>query len=169
MTEGITTWLQQLARMRSGRLSEAEGWGGLLRGSRAGRGETGGRSVRELSAGLGRWHAYRAVYWGGALLAVELDLELRRVSAGRVSLTGLLRGLRQESRVWSPGEVAARFDAVAGTGAFERLAAPHLDGLPFARLEPLLEALGVRPQGEEVALDEAAPRAAERRALLAGS
>lgn len=166
LSEGITTWLQQLARMRSGRLSEAAGWSGLVRGSRAGRREAGGETLRALSEGIGRSHAYRAVYWGGALFAVELDLELRR-ACGK-GLPHLLAGLRAAGPTCAREEFAAAIDRQAGRPIAERLLEAHLAGPAFSRLDGLLADLGVASRGGDVVLDDAAPRSPERRGLLIG-
>ena len=167
LSEGITTWLQQLARMRSGRLSEAAGWSGVVRGAQAGERQAGGESLRALSEGIGRRHAYRAVYWGGALFALDLDLELRRASGGAGLLT-LLARLREGGPVCDEAAFAAAADRLAGRPLFAELLARHLEGPAFARRDVLLGELGVRADPEGVTLDDEAPRATERRALLSG-
>jgi hypothetical protein len=109
------------------------------------------------------------VYWGGALFAVELDLELRRATGGRAGLPTLLARLRAAGPVCDLAAVAAAVDRLAGAPLFARLLALHLEGPACARLEPLLSALGIRSEpGGTTGLDERAPRAEERRALLEG-
>lgn len=167
-TEGFASWLQQVARVRSGRLDERTAWEDVVVGCRHGVREAGGTNLGELSEQLSRRHAYRAVYWGGALFALELDLELRRITRGKVGLPELLAQLCAEvGAECDLAAVAAKVDAVAGQPLFKRLCERHLDGEPLALKDELFPALGVTVgRNGKVRLDDGAPRAAERRAAM---
>ena len=75
-------------------------------------------SLADESRSMGRTHAYWRVYWAGAAIALELDVDLRRESGGRVSLDDVLRAYDRR-RAASPKEMTAAeavriADAVAG-------------------------------------------------------
>ena len=50
------------------------------------RGSGGLRSLAQASAVMREQGTYQRVYWGGCAIAMDLDLQLRRASAGRRSL-----------------------------------------------------------------------------------
>src|SRR5690606_38583468 len=81
-------------------------------------------------------------YWGGALLALELDLELRRGSAGRVGLSEVLWRLRGRPTV-TLGEFGRAVDEVAGAPLWRAVARAHLQGQALARAPALPGALGL--------------------------
>jgi hypothetical protein len=135
LREGLASYYQQVLRLRSGRLTPDEAWGGLRDGAREGAARADGLDLSTLSAELHARHAYLPVYWGGAMVALELDLELRRAGS---SLDAALRSLRE--RVVRLEALRAVIDAVV-PGAFERVVARHLEGPALARAPALLERL----------------------------
>lgn len=141
-TEGVATYYQEIARVRSGRIREEEAWEHLRGGVGAGRGEAGGRTLRELSGSMHQTHAYRAVYWGGALFALELDVEIRRTSGGERSLDTVLAALREEDSVTTE-RFGEEVDEQAGQPIYARLSQSHLDEPAFAGAEKLLQRLGI--------------------------
>lgn len=160
LSEGIAAYYQCQGPIRSGRQPAAAMWGILARGVETGQVEAQGYSLREASRLMHRLPAYGAVYWGGALLALELDLELRRGSSGRVGLSEVLWRLRGRPAV-SLGEFGRAVDEVAGAPLWRAVARKHLQGQALARAPVLLGALGIGPAG----LDDEAPAAAWRQRL----
>lgn len=162
LSEGIAAYYQCLGPIRSGRQSAASMWGVLARGVQTGKVEAQGYSLPEASRLMHRLPAYGAVYWGGALFALELDLELRRGSEGRVGLSEVLRRLRGRPSV-TLKDFGRGVDEVAGAPLWAAVAAKHRQGQALARSEALLGALGILPAG----LDDEAPAAAWRARLAA--
>ena len=93
LSEGLATYYQEVARARSGRRSARSVWAAFRTGLRNGLAEADGRSLRELSDRMHQTHAYRAVYWGGAFVALALDVELRRLTNGTRCLDDVLAAL----------------------------------------------------------------------------
>ena len=166
LSEGLATYWQVVARIRSGRFTPARGWQHLAWGVRTGRRRAGGRSLEQLSARMHQWHAYRAVYWGGTLVALELDLAIRQASDGARSLDDALAALRAGGRPASLDALAAAVDAAAGRPVYAEVTQALLRGGPALADGPQrLKALGI-VEGDGLArLDDAAPGAALRRAL----
>lgn len=164
LSEGIASYYQCLAPIRVGRAEPAELWRTLARGVARGRAEAHGRSLREATRAMHRLQAYGAVYWGGALLALELDLELRRASEGRVGLEHVLADLRPRRSV-TLREFGAALDARAGVPIWAAVRDAHLGGQALERGAPLLRSLGIGPAG----LDPDASGKDWRRRLELGS
>jgi hypothetical protein len=164
LSEGIASYYQCLAPIRAGREDAAALWGTLARGVARGRAEAHGRSLREVTRVMHRLQAYGAVYWGGALLALELDLELRRATKGRVGLEQVLADLRPRRGV-TLHEFGAAVDARAGVAIWAAVRDAHLNGQALERGRPLLRSLGIGPD----ALDPDALGVEWRKRLELGS
>lgn len=164
LSEGIASYYQVLAPIRAGREEASELWGTLARGVARGRAEAHGRSLREVTRAMHRLQAYGAVYWGGALLALELDLELRRATEGKVGLEDVLADLRPRRAV-TLSQFGAAVDARAGVPIWAAVRDAHLNGQALERGSRLLRSLGIGPAG----LDPRASGAEWRRRLELGS
>ncbi len=165
LSEGLSTYLTEVARMRSGRHSEEEGWGVLARGFAKGREEADGQTLEEAVEGLRRG-VYLPVYWAGALLCLEVDVELRRATQNRHALEDVLEALLREG----PSSTVNRFgevvDALAGRPLFEEVLARHTEGQALARAQAVLSAMGIRSSGDGVTLEDA-PLSQVRAAITA--
>lgn len=181
LAEGLATYQEPLVRARAGVLSEEDVWRGYLARLPEG-------LPRDADVGLDGAERWGRTYWGGALVFLGLDLELRARSAGRLSLDTALRGILHAggdtSVRWSLAQTlavgdaaldAARdgvaLDAAAG-GALgaTSLAAAHArygDAPVRVDLDALYRRIGVRLDGDRVVLDDAAELAAVRRSLVA--
>lgn len=162
LTEGVATYLSVLGRLRSGRMTEAEAWWEVLDGATAGRRRAGEAGLLELNRALHMVHAYRSVYWGGALFALDLDLTIREVTRGARDLCGLLESLRAGPGPVTLERLRQATDALTGARTFDAVLARHTEGPALASAERLLGELGVtsRPDGRGVALRDEPRRAA---------
>ncbi|NVB38733.1 hypothetical protein G6O69_12910 [Pseudenhygromyxa sp. WMMC2535] len=125
MAEGFVTYYTPLLRARRGVL----GYGGapgrgedpearqlrlahdiLVGGFRKASGRRGGRNLGEASENMRRSAAYRRVYWGGAALACDLDLRLRRAAHGERSLDDLMISMNASSTTTKRWSAAALFE-----------------------------------------------------------
>jgi hypothetical protein len=165
LSEGLATYLSLLARLRSGRTDETAAWSELLDGAADGRRRAGDASLPELARRMHQLHAYRSVYWGGALLALDLDLTLRRATDGRVALDDVVFELRRRERAATLDDLRQVVDALAGRRVFAGVLARHRDGPCLATAPDLLERLGVVERWRGRAQLVAGPELALRRSL----
>ncbi len=84
LSEGLATYVEPLARSRTGELPPASVWRDLIQGLPKGQPEPGDR-------GLDRTHTWGRTYWGGALFAFAADLEIRKATHNSQSLATALR------------------------------------------------------------------------------
>jgi hypothetical protein len=162
MEEGVATYVEPIARIRSGALPEDEFWRWLIEGLPKGLPAAG-------DAGLDNTHTWGRTYWGGALYCFLADLEIRRATANRGSLEDALRGVLAAGgdvrATWSLGEMLAAGDRATGARVLETLHA-RMGGAPVSvDLGALFGELGVALRGGRVVYDDGAPLASTRRAM----
>jgi hypothetical protein len=125
LAEGLATYQEPLVRARAGVLSEEDVWRGYLARLPEG-------LPRDADVGLDGAERWGRTYWGGALVFLGLDLELRARSAGRVSLDTASRAILHAggdtSVRWSLAQTLAVGDAALDAAPLD--AAP-LDGAPL--------------------------------------
>jgi hypothetical protein len=192
MAEGFVTYYTTILRARRGVLGSdserssadadfqtrqalemlAEGFAG---------GRTSAGTLAHASETMREQHAYRRVYWGGAAVAMDLDLQLRLASGGRRSLDDLMRSMTMlipERRRWTADELFERFDReVAGwreAGELDREVSPsaiarqHLDARATPdRIVELHELAVELDAGTIRLLEHPADHVALRRSLFA--
>ncbi|QSQ24677.1 hypothetical protein JY651_06930 [Pyxidicoccus parkwayensis] len=141
LSEGLATYLTEIARARSGRQSAERAWEELVDGFTRGRARAGERTMEEVVAGS---PTSLGIYWTGALFALHLDVELRRVTGNKRGLDDVLELLAERGPSSTFGAFGAAVDSVAGQPLFDSLLERHLRRRSFAEMEGLLEALGVR-------------------------
>ncbi len=90
MEEGLSTYLEPLARARAGQLSAERVWKDMVEGMPQGLPKSGDR-------GLDRTPTWGRTYWGGALSWLLADVEIRERTNNRRSLDDAIR------RIWSEG------------------------------------------------------------------
>ena len=170
LQEGFVTYYQEVLRARAGFLSEAEAWQRIDEGFGRGRRRGGAKPLELESRDMHAEHNYLRVYWAGAAVALLLDVELRRVSRGTRSLDDVMRYWHErygDTRGPYRGvELLRIVDRWLGGALCERLAAACLARREFPDVEPAYAALGLRLRGGRIELDDAAPDAAIRRAIM---
>ncbi|WP_244237826.1 hypothetical protein [Corallococcus llansteffanensis] len=164
LTEGLATYYTEVARARSGRQTAQSAWKELTEGFARGRSAAGSRTMAEVVAHEGNW---LGVYWTGALFALHLDVELRRVTHGQRRLDDVLELLATRGPTSSLAGFGAAVDAVAGQPLFDALLAHQLSVPAFSDLGSLLDRLGVQIDPGGVKL-QAAPESALREAVDGG-
>jgi hypothetical protein len=141
ISEGLATYLTEIARSRSGRRSPERSWEELISGFERGREQAHGRTTQEMIDES--WPP--GIYWVGAYLALRIDVELRRATGNQRGLEDVLELLATQGSTATVASYGAAVDAVAGRPLFDALLAEELRRPSFAGLEGLLEALGVTP------------------------
>ncbi|MEZ4453449.1 MAG: hypothetical protein R3B09_28575 [Nannocystaceae bacterium] len=168
LPEGFVTYYTEVVRARSGLRSSDAALRALDDGFGRGRADVRGGTLGEASRKMGRMHAYSWVYWGGAAIALLVDVALR--SDGR-SLDDGLRHLHRccarTMRRWSADEALAELDTWAGSDQISSLVARVLATPGFDELATIYGKLGLSMVNATLALDDDAPLAPVRRAIFA--
>lgn len=188
LIEGFTTYYQEVLRARAGAVRAEQTWDDLVRVLGRYCQPQDGRSLADDSRDMRKTHRYQRVYWGGACIALGLDLAIRTrasQSAARPvgassppafrSLDDVLHQLRKDSlrQPLTEQDILATLDAAAG----DRMATRLLNETRSIPLPDWLHKLGVRSNTDGksgpfsandaiLALDDRAPWAAVRRALF---
>jgi hypothetical protein len=162
--EGLATYVEPLARVRVGTISEDKIWVDLMEGIPNGLPRKGDR-------GLHGTRDWGRTYWGGALFWLLADIGIREKTNGRNGLPDALAAILQAG-----GDIRARWElSRALTAADRALRLTVLSNLyrdegiapGTADLPELWRRLGVRLVGGHVLYDDAAPLAGIRRAISA--
>jgi hypothetical protein len=159
LNEGLATYLEPIVRYRAGWRSERSVWDEWTLWM--------GRGLEPMRIGLGKGNPY----WGGALYWLMADVEMRRLTDGRMGIEDCLRQILAKA-----GDIRVEADTMPTLKMCEgdslgpiltKLANKHLAGAP-TDLFALFDALGVRRSSGTVLLDDAAPLAEVRAWLLTG-
>ncbi|ATB49198.1 hypothetical protein [Corallococcus macrosporus] len=149
LSEGLATYYTEVARARSGRQSPRRAWEELLGGFARGRD---GNDTRTMHEAVSQDGFSLAVYWTGALFALHLDVELRRLTGNTRGLDDVLERLAARGGSSTFGAFGVAVDAVAGQPLFNALLERHLSQPAFVEQAGLLEALGVQEGPNGVSL-----------------
>ena len=163
--EGLSTYLEPLARARAGQLDAEEVWGSMIDSFPKGLPSAGDK-------GLDKTPTWGRTYWGGALFWLLADIEIRQKTGNRKSLDDVLRAIVAEggtgSANWPEAKIFRRGDAAIGMPILERLHERLGAHSETTDLAALWQQLGVSRKGRTVVFNEDAPLAAIRRALTSG-
>lgn len=182
LSEGFVTYYTEVLRARAGLRSEVASWDALLSGFARGRGSGSDVPLAEESVRMHDTHAYQRVYWGGAAIALVLDVALREAGS---SLDAAMRHLDtccgdtrriwaadailRELDRWLPAEVRTRIPSLRGLAEpiLQRTGGPWSGpGESFPELSAVYRKLGVNMVDGEPTLDESASIAHIRRAIF---
>jgi hypothetical protein len=151
ITEGLATYLTELARSRSGRFSPERAWHELVQGFDIGKRQARGRTMQQMLDE----DRPPGIYWVGAYFALRLDVALRKATGNQRGLQDVLELLATQGSTSTVAGYGAAVDAVAGRPLFTPLLEAERHRPAFAGLEGLLEDLGVTPTPGGVKLQQA--------------
>lgn len=149
-SEGFTSYLGDLALLRAGIWTGDRFLRSLAAEIQTYRATPAREWMSPAESSMTTWHkaenglAGRVNYYNaGQLIALTLDMELRRRTGGQRTLVDLTRALwerfRQDGRPFAPGAIRATADRLVDQeGAFEAFFREHVDG---ARPLPIVDAL----------------------------
>lgn len=166
--EGLSVYVEPIARIRAGHWTAAQMWRDLVRDMPKGEPQAG-------DEGVDHTHTWGRTYWGGALFAFVADVEIRKQTKNKKGLEDALRGIldaggdiRQD---WDIEKAFKTGDHAVGLDVLENLYAAWKDKPVQVDLAPMWKELGVEvgPDGATVTLNEDAPLAAIRRAIEMGT
>jgi hypothetical protein len=163
LSEGLATYVEGVARVQAGNRSEADVWAEEIRSMPRGLPQDGDH-------GLDRTHTWGRTYWGGAMFCLLADVDIRRRTHNRKGLQDAVRAVLQASgglaSDWPIERVLRTGDAAVGTTSLEDLYAQMKEAPAAPDLMALWRGLGVEPAGDSVRLDDQAPLASVRRAIM---
>lgn len=146
-SEGFTDYLANLLELRTGIITERELFARLATHDslyRAARAAAPDMSLR--AAGDDKAKNYDLVYSGGLLSALVLDVELRRMTAGRSGIEDLMRAMYRDfgagRKPFTPADLEREVQSVAGrdmSAFFKRF----IDGTESLPINDALRALGL--------------------------
>jgi hypothetical protein len=151
ISEGLATYLTELARARSGRFSPERAWKEMLRGFERGKRQARGRTMQQMLDE----DRPPGIYWVGAFFALRVDVALRKATGNQRGLQDVLELLATQGSTSTVARYGAAVDAVAGQPLFTALLEAERRRPAFAGLEGLLEDLGVTPTPGGVKLQQA--------------
>jgi len=157
--EGIATYVEPIARASVGILSAEQVWGEMVRDMPQGLPQAG-------DLGLDHTHTWGRTYWGGALFCLMADVEIRKRTGNSKSLQDALRAINRAGgsiEVYWPLERALEMGDKVTDGRTLITLYGQMSSKPVeVDLGHLWAQLGVRSDGQGVALDDQAPLAAIR-------
>jgi hypothetical protein len=164
LEEGIATYVEPVARVQLGSLTQARVWGDMMRDMPNGEPEA-------SSTGLDRAHSWGSTYWGGAMFCLVADVKIREQTGNRKGLQDALRGIVAAGgtidQEWPLERALGAGDAATGTTVLRDLYKQMGQARMQVDLDALWSELGVGLRQGQVTLDEHAPKAAVREAIMA--
>lgn len=165
LEEGLATYVEPIARAQIGTLTPEFVWQETVQGMPQG-------EPRPGEQGLDRTHTWASTYWGGALFCMMADIKIREATGNRKGLQDALRGILAAGGSiavdWPISKVMAVGDQATGTTVLAKLY-KQTGNQSFAPidLEALWKRLGIQLLNGKVALNNQAPLATVRKAILA--
>jgi len=161
--EGISTYVEPIARIRASHMKEEQMWADLVRDMPKGQPQSG-------DEGLDRTHTWGRTYWGGALFCFDADVEIRRQTHNQRGLQDALRGILGAggniTNDWELSQALKVGDHATGTTVLTDLYNKMKDHPVTVDLQEKWRQLGVEPDGLGVRLRDDAPEASIRRAII---
>ena len=162
MNEGLSTYLEPIARARIGNMPIEQFWKETLEGMPEGLPQRGDR-------GLDATHSWGRTYWGGALFWMLADVQIREQTAGRKSLDDAIKAILAAggngSQRWEIEKVVEVGDRATGTKVLQELYG-QMGSKPVAvDLPALWKKLGIELRHGAIAFNDKAPLAEVRKAL----
>lgn len=164
--EGLATYVEPLARVKTGELTARKVWGDMFRDMHQGEPESGDQ-------GLDHTHTWGRTYWGGALFCLVADVEIRRETKNRKGLEDALRGIVDAGGTidqdWPIEKAFEAGDRATGTHVLSTMYAAWKDAPVTVDLDKVWTELGVRRPGDGVEFVPGAPEAKIREAIAGGA
>lgn len=164
--EGISVYVEPIARIRAGHWTAMQMWGDLMRDMPKG-------LPKDGDAGLDHTHTWGRTYWGGALFCFVADVEIRKQTKNKKGLEDALRGILNAggdiNQDWDLEKALKMGDADAGVEVLQKLYADWKDKPVQVDLAAMWKQLGVESDGGTVRLLDDAPLSAVRRAIEMGT
>lgn len=163
--EGISTYVEPVARAQAGQLSAADGvWKQFIRDMPKGQPAAGDQ-------GLDHTPTWGRTYWGGAMFCLIADLRIRERTGNRKGLQDALRAIMHHGGTiaedWDIEKALSIGDQATGTSVLENLYQEMRDKPVVVDLDQMWRKLGVQLEDREVTLNDKAADATIRQAITA--
>jgi hypothetical protein len=161
--EGISTYVEPVARAREGGMAVKEVWRTFVRDMP--KGEPG-----PDDHGLDNTHTWGRTYWGGAIFCLLADVRIRERTKNRKGLEDALRGINSSGNInedWDINKALAMGDKATGTTVLLDLYQSMRDKPAPVDLDQLWTKLGIAMKDGDVAFNDKAPESNIRRAITA--
>ncbi len=169
ISEGFASYYQNVLLARRGAYTEQQAWQRLHRSFTRAR-QTPNAPSPNGTGTRPFWEVRMMIYWSGAAIALLADQRLRLVSDGVVSLDTVLGRLQAcclpSSTVWQGRALFEKLDALSPIPVFVGLYEEYADMPGMPDLTALYAQLGIRIENGQVELDDQAPFAHIRRAIM---
>jgi hypothetical protein len=173
LAEGLATYYQNILRARAGLLTPAQAWDRMRMGFAGAAAKPYSDTLEQAARNMHRTHAFDRVYWSGAAYWLTVDRDLRRASAGKLSMELALSRFRDcclpSHREWAPQEFVAKLDGLLGVRTFSLRYQEFSTMRQFPDWQKLFAELGIQMGGEHLTFDAGAADAAAREAITAPS
>ncbi len=161
--EGISVYIEPIARVQAGQLSAAEMWKDVVRDMPQGEPGLGDK-------GLDRTHTWGRTYWGGAMFCLVAEVRIREQTQNRKGLQDALRGILNAGGVitqdWDIKSAFAAGDKATGTTVLTYLYREMRDKPAPVDLAALWQKLGIqRKPGGSIEFVPSTPLANIREAI----
>ena len=160
--EGISTYVEPVARVRKGGMPVNEMWRTFVRDMP--KGEPG-----EGDRGLDKTHTWGRTYWGGAIFCLLADVRIHERTKNRKGLEDALRGINHGggniNEDWDIQKTLALGDKATGTTVLRDLYKEMRDKPAPVDLDQLWTKLGIQMKDGSVAFNDNAPDANIRKAI----
>ncbi len=162
--EGISTYVEPVARVRVGLMSLDEMWRSFIFDMHKGEPEDGDQ-------GLDNTHTWGRTYWGGAIFCLLADVRIRERTGNRKGLQDALRGINQGggniNEDWDLDKALVLGDKATGTTVLRDLYREMRDKPDPVDLDQLWNKLGVSVKDAAIQFNDKAAEADIRRAIAA--
>jgi hypothetical protein len=160
--EGISTYVEPVARVQAGRISAQRMWYEFVRDIPKGLPQAGDR-------GLDNTPTWGRTYWGGALFCLAADVEIRERTDNHLGLQDALRGILNGGgnigEDWEIEKALAMGDKATGTRVLQELYGRRRNTPAPVDLDELWRKLGVELRDGIIMFNDNASEAAIRRAI----
>jgi hypothetical protein len=164
MEEGLSTYLEPVARARIGVMPEGQYWKELVEGLPRG-------LPRDGDRGLDRTPTWGRTYWGGCLFWFTADLEIRKQTGNRKTLDDAIRAIHEAggngTTHWTLDRILIVGDRATGTTVLRDLHERMGTRPEQTDLAAVWRELGVVYRDGRVTFDDGAPQASIRRSMIA--
>jgi hypothetical protein len=164
--EGLSVYVEPIARIRAGHWTAAQMWQDLIRDMPKGEPQDG-------DEGLDHTHTWGRTYWGGALFCFVADVEIRKQTKNKKGLEDALRGILNAggdiNDDWSIEKTLKVGDQAVGLDVLEKLYAEWKDQPVHVDLNAMWKQLGVAGNSSPAQAEDDAPLSAIRRAIEMGT
>ncbi len=160
--EGMSTYIEPIARAQTGRLKVDKVWGDMARYMPQG-------LPRDGDQGLDHTHTWGRTYWGGALFWLLADVQIRERTANKKGLQDAMRGILDAGgnieQDWPIERILETGDKATGATVlmdlYNQMRATPVD----TDLGELWRRLGIEVSGGVVKYNDRAPLAKVRKAI----